>query len=214
MITTRQPVNAFFNQGAGATWCTIKNSSAVIPLCGMGTVLLNGGTTQVQSTCNSEPDFNVAVLAGSVTVLDPVGVTYNVEAGQQLSYDPTAQESSIIPADFTAADVATLDAQAQEMSLPITQAPQTITFTSTPPASPTPGQTYAVTATGGGSPNAVIFTIDPSSGKACVISQQTAIVTFISPGTCTIDANQAGDAQFLAAQQAQQSVTVVAPKIF
>ncbi|MGO8956665.1 MAG: hypothetical protein ACLQFR_04745 [Streptosporangiaceae bacterium] len=208
MITTRQPVNAFFNQDAGSTWCTIKHSTAQIPLCGMGTVLLNGGTTQVRSTCNREPDFDVAVLTGSVSVIDPAGVRYTVEAGEQLSHDFLTNTSAIIPADFSATDVATFDAQALAMSLAITQSPQVITFTSTPPANPTPGETYLVTATGGGSGNRVVYAIDPSSGQTCTISQLTSVVTFLSAGMCIIDANQAGDTQFLAAQQVQQSVTV------
>ena len=43
--------------------------------------------------------------------------------------------------------------------LTIGQAPQTITFTSTPPASPAHGSTYTVSATGGGSGNPVTFGI-------------------------------------------------------
>jgi len=34
-------------------------------------------------------------------------------------------------------------------------------------------------------------------------------VTFTAPGTCVIDANEGGNADYLPAQQAQQSVTVV-----
>jgi hypothetical protein len=81
-----------------------------------------------------------------------------------------------------------------------------------PPASPPVGGQYTVTADGGRSGQPVIFTIDPSSGKTCVISGgQT--VTFLSAGTCTIDANQAGNAQYQAAPQAQQSITVPPPTI-
>jgi hypothetical protein len=82
---------------------------------------------------------------------------------------------------------------------------QVITFTSSPPASAAPGDTYQVTATGGGSDNPVTFTIDPSITSVCSISGAT--VTFNQPGTCLIDANQAGNATYQPARQARQSAT-------
>ena len=85
---------------------------------------------------------------------------------------------------------------------------QQITFTSTPPASPALGDTYRVTANGGGSGNPIILSIDPASASVCSISGAT--VTFNQPGTCTIDANQAGNAGYQAAAQAQQTATVAA----
>jgi hypothetical protein len=83
---------------------------------------------------------------------------------------------------------------------------QAITFTTVPPASPLPGDTYVVTATGGGSGNGVTFSIDPPSAPACSISGLT--VTFRQAGTCVIDANEAGNDKYLAAPQAQQTVAV------
>jgi multisubunit Na+/H+ antiporter MnhE subunit len=87
---------------------------------------------------------------------------------------------------------------------------QQITFTSTPPPSPAPGDTYRVTADGGGSGNPIILSIDPASASVCSISGAT--VTFSRPGTCTIDANQAGNASYQAAAQAQQTATVAAAR--
>jgi hypothetical protein len=86
--------------------------------------------------------------------------------------------------------------------------PQAITFTSTPPASAAPGDTYQVTAAGGGSDNPVTFSIDPASASVC--SASGAIVTLDHPGTCVIDANQAGNTTYQAAPQAQQTVAVAA----
>jgi hypothetical protein len=83
---------------------------------------------------------------------------------------------------------------------------QAITITSVPPASPLPGDTYVVTATGGGSGNQVMFSIDPASAPACSLSGLT--VTFRQAGTCVIDANEAGNDKYLAAPQAQQTATV------
>jgi hypothetical protein len=83
---------------------------------------------------------------------------------------------------------------------------QSITFTSAPPASPAPGETYRVAATGGASGNPVTFTIDPPNTPICSVSGST--VTFNQPGSCVIDANQAGNAKYQPAPQAQQTITV------
>ena len=66
---------------------------------------------------------------------------------------------------------------------------QTITFTSTAPSTASVGgATYTVTAAGGGSGNPVIFTIDAAASAVCSISL--AVVSFLTVGTCTINANQ------------------------
>jgi hypothetical protein len=99
----------------------------------------------------------------------------------------------------------------QQQSLTIASAaktPQTIAFTSTPPTNPTVGGGYTVTATGGASGNAVTFSIDLSSATgACAISGAT--VSLTGAGECLIDANQAGNANYTAAPQAQQTLSIV-----
>ena len=99
-----------------------------------------------------------------------------------------------------------LPAQQVQQSFTIAQAAQAITFTSTPPASPAFGSTYAVTATGGGSGNPVTFGINSEGFGPCVISGST--VTFIGAGSCIITANQAGNADYQAAPTADQAITV------
>ena len=89
----------------------------------------------------------------------------------------------------------------------VSQGIQTIDFTSTPPAHPVPGASYTVTARGGASGNPVVFSVDPSSGAGvCTIDATT--VHFTRVGTCTIDANQAGNADYRPAPQATQSTSV------
>jgi hypothetical protein len=69
------------------------------------------------------------------------------------------------------------------------------------------GGTYTPAATGRASGNPVTFSIDPAStAGACSISS--GVVSFAGPGTCTVDANQAGDTGYSAAPQAQQMITV------
>jgi hypothetical protein len=83
---------------------------------------------------------------------------------------------------------------------------QTITFTSTAPAGATVGgPTYTVTATAS-SGLAVTLTIDAAASSVCSISGQA--VSFTAVGTCVIDANQAGNANYNPAPQVQQSFAV------
>ena len=87
---------------------------------------------------------------------------------------------------------------------PVVQQPQSITFTSSPPTGSVVGGTYTVSATGGGSGNAVTFssltpTVCPVAGNS---------VSLDAGGTCTIAADQAASAGYLAAPQVTQSFDV------
>ena len=82
---------------------------------------------------------------------------------------------------------------------------QSISFTSEP-SSTLVNTTYGVTAKGGGSGNPVTFS--SGSPDACSVSGST--VTFIKPGDCVIDANQAGNDKYSPAPQAQQKIIVIA----
>jgi hypothetical protein len=85
------------------------------------------------------------------------------------------------------------------------RATQSINFTSTPPANAAVGGTYTPTATAT-SGLTVTFTIDASAASVCSINA--GLVTFNANGTCVINANQAGNANYQAAAQVQQSVNV------
>jgi hypothetical protein len=87
-------------------------------------------------------------------------------------------------------------------SVTATQAPQTIVFTTSPPATAAYKTSFTVAATGGASGNAVTFT---SSG-ACSNSGATYTVTS-GTGTCSVIANQAGNSNYSAAPQVTKSVT-------
>jgi hypothetical protein len=93
-----------------------------------------------------------------------------------------------------------------QQTVTVSKAAQTITFTSTAPAATKGGPTYTPSATGGGSGTAVTLTIDGSSSSVCSISG--GVVSFTGAGSCIIDANQAGNANYNAALQLQQTVTV------
>jgi hypothetical protein len=89
---------------------------------------------------------------------------------------------------------------------------QAIAFTSTIPSAAIVGGTpYNVSAVGGASGNPVTFSINPGSGGICTISGAT--VSFIGAGTCTVNADQAGNGAYNAAPQAHQSFAVAAQPV-
>jgi hypothetical protein len=84
---------------------------------------------------------------------------------------------------------------------------QTIAFTSTPPANAiVGGGAYTVVATASSG-----LTVTFASGAPAICSVAGSTVGFLAAGTCVINANQAGNANYNAAPQVQQSVTVNAP---
>lgn len=87
---------------------------------------------------------------------------------------------------------------------------QTLTFTSKPPSTKQKqlqvGDTYSVSAQSTNFGNPIIYSIDSSSSSTCTISGQT--VSFLSPGTCIVDANQYGTFPYWAAIEIQQPITV------
>ena len=84
---------------------------------------------------------------------------------------------------------------------------QVILFTSTIPTDAVvDGTTYAVSAVGGPSGNAINYTVASGSSSICAINGST--VSFIGAGTCELEANQAGNNDWNAASQVTQSITV------
>ena len=88
-----------------------------------------------------------------------------------------------------------------------TPAPQTITVTSTPPSPAVYGGRYTPVAAGG-SGQPVTFTVDPASTAGACTINSSGLASFTGVGTCIIDANQAGNADWLPAPQVQQSFTI------
>lgn len=85
---------------------------------------------------------------------------------------------------------------------------QAISFTSSVPAGVTVGESYEAVATGGASGNPVTFSIAVDTATVCAIKDDGHTVRFVAEGLCTIHADQAGNAQYAPAPQAQQNVEV------
>ena len=85
---------------------------------------------------------------------------------------------------------------------------QVLTFQSSPPSSSTVGGTYTVSVVSDAS-LAPTVAIANASTQVCSISA--GVVSFISAGTCTISATQAGNDQYAAAAASQQIVVTTIP---
>ncbi|MGI8751400.1 MAG: putative Ig domain-containing protein, partial [Acidimicrobiales bacterium] len=165
-------------------------------------------------TFTSTPPTDATVGGASYTVTatgGPSGIPVTFASGS-----PSVCTVSGSTVTFTGAGTCVIDAnqagdanhtpaaQAQQ-SVAVAKAAQAITFTSAPPAAAVVGgPSYTVTATGGASANPVTFT----SGSPAVCSVSGSTVSFTGPGTCVIDANQAGAVNYTAAAQASQTITV------
>lgn len=101
--------------------------------------------------------------------------------------------------NYTAAPQATLD-------VAIAVAPQAIADFVASPGAPTfaPNGTFTVSATPGASTSALIF----ASNSPAICSVNGSTVTMLAAGTCTLTANQAGDANYTAAPQATLEVPI------
>ena len=107
--------------------------------------------------------------------------------------------------DANQAGNANYNAAAQvQQTFAVAKASQTVTFTSTAPATGTIGGTYTPTATAT-SGLTVAITLDASS-TGCTLTA--GVVHFTATGTCVIDANQAGNASFNAAPQVKQNIAI------
>lgn len=154
-----------------------------------------GGSTY-EVTATGGPSGNaVTFSSGSPAVCAVAGSTVSfVGAG-----------TCVVNAD-QAGNTDYLAAAQVQQTFAVTKNSQTITFTSTAPTGATyQGATYDVTATAT-SGLGVSLTVDGSSAGVCALSGST--VQFVGVGTCTINANQAGNGTYLAAPQVQQSFTV------
>jgi hypothetical protein len=149
------------------------------------------------------PSGNVQFNIDGVNVGDPVPL----EAGQANLTD--VSELSVGSHTVTAAygGDGQFGPSTGSLDQTVTRQTQTVEFTSTPPDPARYGGTYGVSATGGGSDNPIVFSVDPASAAgACSVSATT--VTFTGVGGCVIDADQAGSDNYADAPQATQSVTI------
>jgi large repetitive protein len=163
-----------------------------------GNQQLNLSNLLVSTNFSQEPSGETECT--SSTILSSGG-----QCGIVVAFVPTV--SGTLPGTITLADNALnnlSNMQMVQLSGSGTQVTQTITFSLNAPASAAYNSNFSVAATGGESGNPIMFT---SSGSCTNVG---ATYTMTSgTGTCTVNANQAGSAEYSAAPQVTQSTTAM-----
>jgi hypothetical protein len=159
-----------------------------------------GGSARLSATGGGSGNpvaFSVGPGSGGVCTLSGSTVTY------------TGSGSCVIDAN-QAGNATYMAAPQVQRTITVNGIPQSISFTA--PASGTAGGSARLSATGGGSGNPVVFSVDRASGPGvCTLSGST--VTYTGSGSCVIDANQAGSATYTAAPRVQRTITVYPPPV-
>ena len=155
----------------------------------------NGGTVNFSATLGGSPVSLPASCTGASLSSGKATCTFTPTSAGSYAFTATyAGDSNYATSSGTG-------------SVAVAKGSQIITFTSSNPSPVTVGDasyTPTATATSG---LAVAFTIDASSTPgACSISG--GVVSFTGAGTCIVDANQAGNANYFAAPEKQQTITV------
>ena len=190
------------NTSAGSGTLVYVKGGQLIPFTGTGTSTLTAQTI----TFNNPGAQTVGTpLALSATATSSLAVTFSSATTSVCTVSGTQ-------ATFVASGTCTIDAnqagnstyaaapQAAQ-SFTVNGEAQTITFNN--PGAQTVGTPLALSAT---ATSSLAVTFSSATTGVCTVSGTQA--TFISSGTCTIDANQAGNTTYAAAPQVAQSFTV------
>jgi hypothetical protein len=174
--------------GKGAQTITYTSSAPINATVGGATYIPTATATSglpVTFTVNASSSSVCSISGGVVSFISVGTCTLNANQPGSANYNPAPQV---------------------QQSFTVGKGAQTITFTSTAPTHATiSGTPYTPTATAtSGLP--VTITVNAGSTSICTISA--GVVSFIAAGTCTLNANQAGDANYNPAPQVQQSFTV------
>jgi hypothetical protein len=202
-------------------------TASQLVLSGCASPITSGGATCVATATledasgNTVNDSSTVTFAeggsdvGSITfgsVTDTAGVyTVTVTGVRAGAVSITADDTTDSITSNTV-DTSVVVSSSGTGPVSVAKGSQIITFTSSNPSLVTVGgasYTPTATATSG---LAVAFTIDASSTSgACSISG--GVVSFTGVGTCIVDANQAGNANYFAAPEKQQTITVTSPGV-
>jgi len=180
--------------------------------CDAGAVQFAGQTIGSLSTPPSDASFEGPTYTPSATASSGLPVSISVDSSSSavcsiLTGVVSFNAPGTCEIDFNQAGDTDWSAATQvQQAITVGQGIQSIGSLSTAPSFAVvggPGYTPSATATSGLS---VSITVDPSATSVCSIS--TGVVSFGSAGTCTLDFNQAGNTDWLAASEVQQHFTV------
>lgn len=204
--------------------CSVSGSDAIILATGLCTITADqSGNANYSPAPQVSQSFAISAADQTITFVDPADTTY--VAGGTVSLSATATSGLTVSfgsttpaicsvsgatATILAAGGCTITADQAgdanfnaapqvQQSFAIDPADQAVAFTSSPPSPAYFGGSYSVSATGGGSANPVV--ISSTSPSVCTIAGST--VDLVGVGTCTLEANQAEDANHTAGTATQ-----------
>lgn len=182
-------------------------SAPVVAMPGTGSFIISGNAASF--TVLSPGSFSIATSGAPVTSIGasgalPAGVTLSTSG--VLAGTPASGSVGDYPLLITASN-GTPPHATQAFTLSVQRAAQQIEFASLPARSLTEGS-FTLSLSGGASGNAVV--VSSQTSGVCTVSGL--LVSLHSGGTCTLTANQAGNIDYTAAAQLQQSFTVRWPQ--
>lgn len=174
----------------GRTWA-VQKTTPTITFSAAPNITLGGASGTVSASSDgSNRAFVYASNTPSVCTVNSTGVVTGLAAG-----------ACIVSASQTA--TFRDNAAVQTLSLTLNALPQAISFGSYPTINV--GGTGTVSASGGNSGSPITYA--SATPSICTVDSN-GVVTGIAPGTCTITADQAGNAVYSAAAQASTSFAV------
>ncbi len=183
------------NVALTCTTVTVAIAPATLPNGALATAYSQ--TLSASSGNGGVGPYTFAISAGAL----PAGLT--LSGAGTLSGTPTAAGSFNFTAQATASNGFS---GTRAYTLVIAQGTQAITAFAANPAAPTyaPGGAFTVSASGGASGNPVVFA--STTPAVCTVAGST--VTMLAAGACGLTANQAGNANYSAAPQANLNVAI------
>ena len=177
---------------SGPAFTSLNNTTFNVLTPGTFTVTTSGGLPMTLT--------QTGALPAVVTFVD------NGNGTATLSGTPSSGTVGVYPLTFTATNEG--GPVTQSFTLTVAILTQTISFTA--PATGIVGTSATLTATGGASGNPVVFSIDASStpGACNVTGSNGSTLNYTGVGSCVVNANQAGNANYSPAPQVQGTVAV------
>ena len=216
------PTHADAVSAPALTWVSCTSPSFCMAVDGSGNALLYSNQT-ITVAANGSPTFDQSGtynVTASSNDTDSYTLAYTVDGTALNTAGCSVSPSGVV--SFTSRGTCTIDVnsggtenfgaatQAQQV-LTVGAGVQTITVAATNSTLLDQSGIYAPVASSNDTdPGVLVYTVDGSGNTAgCTIADSsTGVVSFTDSGTCTIDVNSGSTANFAAAAQAQQVLTV------
>jgi hypothetical protein len=197
-VTTHDPQDALFRFASAKVLCSFAGGARVLPCNNKIAQFSGGGLVQAAITCDSDPQYQVAMERGSAQFDDPAGHAVGLETNDAWNYDFTNNSGGIGSTSFTPGELLTFAAQATALGFAAST-----TSVSIVPTLPVPdvagltadNATMTLNRSGftdvvlqneasGAVPSGLVTRTDPAAGQA--VAPATRIAVFVSTGASNV----------------------------